>query len=70
MRTDLGDWIKRRLKRGVNGQGAAAQEVLDNCGIEAQDLQEQWVDQKKSQLSIRARKSTGATSILRSTYPH
>ncbi|KAG2046020.1 hypothetical protein BDR06DRAFT_985702 [Suillus hirtellus] len=52
MRTDLGNWIKWWLKRGVNGQGAAAQEVLDNCGIEAQDLQEQWVDQKKSQLSI------------------
>ncbi|KAG2353816.1 hypothetical protein BDR07DRAFT_1382783, partial [Suillus spraguei] len=24
MRTDLADWIKRRLKRGVNGQGATA----------------------------------------------
>ncbi|KAG1779269.1 hypothetical protein EV702DRAFT_1195245 [Suillus placidus] len=54
MRVDLGDWIKQQLKRGVNGQGAAAQEVLNNCGIEAQDLQEQWADQKKSQLSIRA----------------
>ncbi|KAG1836304.1 hypothetical protein F4604DRAFT_1886125 [Suillus subluteus] len=54
MRADLGDWIKRRFKRGVNGQGAVAQEVLSNCSIEAQDLQEQWADQKKSQLSIRA----------------
>ncbi|KAG1842228.1 hypothetical protein F4604DRAFT_1884792 [Suillus subluteus] len=54
MRADLGDWIKQRLKCGVNGQGAVAQEVLSNCGIEAQDLQEQWADQKKSQLSIRA----------------
>lgn len=61
MRADLGDWIKRRLKRGVNGQGAAAQEVLSNCDIEAQDLQEQWADQKKSQLSIRARKSAVTT---------
>ncbi|KAG1888274.1 hypothetical protein F4604DRAFT_1877402 [Suillus subluteus] len=42
MRADLGNWIKRWLKRGVNGQGAAAQEVLSNCGIEAQDLQEHF----------------------------
>ncbi|KAG2160029.1 uncharacterized protein EDB93DRAFT_1237264 [Suillus bovinus] len=54
MRADLGDWIKWWLKGGVIGQGAAAQEVLDNCGIEARDLQEQWMDQKKSQQSIRA----------------
>ncbi|KAG1878248.1 hypothetical protein F4604DRAFT_1880298 [Suillus subluteus] len=42
MRADLGDWIKRRLKRGVNSQGAAVQEVLSNCSIEAQDLQEHF----------------------------
>ncbi|KAG2111091.1 hypothetical protein DEU56DRAFT_936200, partial [Suillus clintonianus] len=54
MRVDLGDWIKRRLKRGVNAQGAAAKEVLNKCGIETDDLQAQWEDQKKSQLSIRA----------------
>ncbi|KAG2353579.1 hypothetical protein BDR07DRAFT_1383025 [Suillus spraguei] len=61
MRSDLGDWIKRWLKRGVNGQGAAVQEVLNNCNIEAQDLQEQWADQEKSQLSIHAHKSMGTT---------
>ncbi|KAG1719291.1 hypothetical protein EDD22DRAFT_983371 [Suillus occidentalis] len=54
MRTDLADWIKRHLKRGVNGQGATAKEVLNNCGIETQDLRDQWADQKKSQLSIHA----------------
>jgi hypothetical protein len=57
MRVDLGDWIKWRLKRGINAQGAAAKEVLTKCGIEADDLQAQWEDQKKSQLSIRARTS-------------
>jgi hypothetical protein len=57
MRVELGDWIKRRLKRGVNNQGSAAKEVLRNCGISAEDLRTQWADQKKSQLSIRARTS-------------
>ncbi|KAG1775772.1 hypothetical protein EV702DRAFT_1198975 [Suillus placidus] len=54
MRVDLGEWIKRRLKCGVNAQGAAAKEVLNKCGIETDDLQAQWEDQKKSQLSIHA----------------
>jgi hypothetical protein len=57
MRVELGDWIKRRLKHGVNNQGSAAKEVLRNCGISAEDLRTQWADQKKSQLSIRARTS-------------
>ncbi|KAG1882368.1 hypothetical protein F4604DRAFT_1990635 [Suillus subluteus] len=54
MRTDLGEWIKRRLKRGVNAQGAAAKDVLNKCDIEIEDLEDQWADQKKSQLSIHA----------------
>jgi hypothetical protein len=57
MQVDLGDWIKRRLKRGVNNQGSAVKEALRKCGITAEDLQAQWADQKKSQLSIRARTS-------------
>jgi hypothetical protein len=57
MQVDLGDWIKRRLKRGVNNPGSAAKEALRKCGITAEDLQAQWADQKKSQLSIRARTS-------------
>ncbi|KAG2369060.1 hypothetical protein BDR07DRAFT_1447882 [Suillus spraguei] len=51
---DLGDWIKYCLKRGVNNQGSAAKEALRNCGITTKDLQAQWADQKKSQLSIHA----------------
>jgi hypothetical protein len=53
MQVDLGDWIKCRLKRGVNNQGSAVKEALRKCGITAKDLQVQWADQKKSQLSIR-----------------
>ncbi|KAG1774666.1 hypothetical protein EV702DRAFT_1200022 [Suillus placidus] len=36
------------------GDGAVAKDVLNSCGIEIEDLGDQWADQKKSQLSIRA----------------
>jgi hypothetical protein len=56
MRADLGDWIRRRLKRGVKDQGTAAQDVLDRCELPADDLQREWSQQRISQLSLRARK--------------
>ncbi|KIK15530.1 hypothetical protein PISMIDRAFT_16447 [Pisolithus microcarpus 441] len=54
MRTELGDWIRHRLKKGVREQGSAAQEALDNCGVSITELQEQWANQRAAQLSIRA----------------
>ncbi|KAG0706003.1 hypothetical protein DFH29DRAFT_980719 [Suillus ampliporus] len=54
MRIDLGDWIKRRLKRGIKDQGAVAQETLTQCQIPIEELRSQWLHQQKSQLSIRA----------------
>ncbi|KAF8444153.1 hypothetical protein L210DRAFT_3611346 [Boletus edulis BED1] len=54
MRWDLGDWIKRRLQRGVQDQDQAAKQVLDDCGVAIQDLRRQWASQKESQLSLRA----------------
>ncbi|KAI6158808.1 hypothetical protein EDD17DRAFT_1487803 [Pisolithus thermaeus] len=54
MRTELGDWIRRRLRKGVHEQGSAAQEVLDNCGVSITELREQWSSQRAAQLSIRA----------------
>ncbi|KAG6369027.1 hypothetical protein JVT61DRAFT_1973 [Boletus reticuloceps] len=54
MRADLGDWIKRRLKRGVQEQGEAAQGQVKESGYSIGDLKEQWALQKDSQLSIRA----------------
>jgi len=57
MHTDLGDWIKRRLRRGVQEQGKLAQDQIEECGIEVEELESQWASQKKSQLSIRSRKS-------------
>jgi hypothetical protein len=55
MRADLGDWIRRRLKRGVKDQGTAAQEILDCCELSVEDLQLEWSQQRMSQLSVRAR---------------
>ncbi|KAG2092828.1 uncharacterized protein F5147DRAFT_821605 [Suillus discolor] len=54
MRTDLGDWIKRRLKRGVGEQGTAAQSMLEECGVPINELCNEWASQRQSQLSIRA----------------
>lgn len=61
MRLDLGDWIKRRLKRGVNDQGSTAQDILDRCEIPIEELKSQWLHQQESQLSIRARKYVRTT---------
>jgi len=57
LRDELGHWIQRRLRRGVEGQGNKAQETLADCGIPVQELRHQWVLQRGSQLSIRARES-------------
>ncbi|KAG2125361.1 uncharacterized protein EDB93DRAFT_1244054 [Suillus bovinus] len=54
MRADLGDWIRRRLKRGIDEQGTAAQTTLDECDATVEDLRHQWALQRQSQLSIRA----------------
>ena len=52
----LGDWIRCHLKKGVGDQGAATQDVLDNCSVSITELQKQWANQRTAQLSIRARK--------------
>ncbi|KAI6010341.1 hypothetical protein EDC04DRAFT_2580968, partial [Pisolithus marmoratus] len=54
MQTELGDWIRCCLKKGVHEQGSAAREVLNNCGVSIVALQEQWANQPAAQLSIRA----------------
>ncbi|KAF8131913.1 hypothetical protein EV363DRAFT_1449621 [Boletus edulis] len=54
MRMDLGNWIKRRLQRGIHDQGKVASDNLDECGIPVEELRLQWASQKESQLSIRA----------------
>ncbi|KIM67523.1 hypothetical protein SCLCIDRAFT_21054 [Scleroderma citrinum Foug A] len=54
MCTDLGDWIKQRLRRGVQEQGKLAQDQMEECGIEVEELERQWASQKESQLSIQS----------------
>ncbi|KAG2115497.1 hypothetical protein DEU56DRAFT_919407 [Suillus clintonianus] len=54
MQSDLGDWIRRRLKRGIHDQGTAAQDVLDRCELSVEDLESEWSQQRSSQLSVRA----------------
>ena len=58
MRRELGDWLRRRLKKGVGEQGSAAREVLSHCSATITELQEQWTNQRETQLSIRARPYT------------
>jgi len=55
---DLGDWIKRRLRCGVQEQGKFTQDQIEEIGIEVKELERQWASQKESQLSIRSRKSS------------
>ncbi|KAF8224141.1 hypothetical protein L208DRAFT_1425851 [Tricholoma matsutake] len=38
LRNDLGDWIKRRLTKGIESQMQEAQVVLDDCGVPIADL--------------------------------
>ncbi|KAF9455607.1 hypothetical protein BDZ94DRAFT_1286087 [Collybia nuda] len=54
LRDDLGRWIERRRKKGVEGQGNKAQKVLDECGVDLPYLRQQWALQQAAQLSIRA----------------
>lgn len=58
MRTDLRDWIKRRLQRGVQDQGKTAENRLEDCAIDTNKLEKQWASQKELQLSLRAHKSS------------
>jgi len=57
MVTDLGDWLRRRLKKGIQEQSSVAREVLDKCDLNVSELRKQWSDQRSAQLSIRARRS-------------
>ncbi|KAG1727949.1 uncharacterized protein EDB91DRAFT_1239464 [Suillus paluster] len=51
MQSDLGDWIRQCLKRGIHNQGTAAQDVLDRCELSVEDLESEWSQQRSLQLS-------------------
>lgn len=67
MKADLGDWIKHRLKRGINAQSSAALDIINHCETSVEDLQAQWAHQRQSQLSIRARELAHSIHTM-STY--
>jgi len=52
MVTDLGDWLRRWLKKGIQEQSSIAQEALDQCEYDVPELRKQWSDQRSAQLSI------------------
>ncbi|KAI6034740.1 hypothetical protein BKA83DRAFT_4487730 [Pisolithus microcarpus] len=47
-------WLKRRMRKGIEEQGSAAEEVLAGCDVPVTELQGQWTQQWEAQLSIRA----------------
>jgi hypothetical protein len=55
MRDDLGNWLRRRLDKGVVGQGQRARAILEDCGVSVGTLRKQWELQRAAQLSICAR---------------
>lgn len=54
-RDQLGDWITRRLHKGVERNLQQMSINLRHCNVPAQELREQWNAQRKSQLSTKAR---------------
>ncbi|KAG1796136.1 hypothetical protein EV424DRAFT_1547219 [Suillus variegatus] len=54
MHADLGEWIRRRLRRGMEDQGTDARNILEECEVPVSDLRKEWAMQKESQLSIHA----------------
>ncbi|KAF9479003.1 hypothetical protein BDN70DRAFT_807721 [Pholiota conissans] len=56
LREDLGDWLKRRQRVGIEAQSAKARVVIEQSGMSEQQLRSQWDLQKAAQLSIRAHK--------------
>lgn len=58
LRCDLGEWLKRRRRAGVEEQSKKSREVIAKCGMSIPDLRAQWDLQKTAQSSIRARKSS------------
>ncbi|PBK71398.1 hypothetical protein ARMSODRAFT_883693 [Armillaria solidipes] len=54
IRDDLGGWIRRKLKEGVEKKGAKARADLESCGKAIAYLRQQWDDQRQTQTSIRS----------------
>ncbi|KIL60922.1 hypothetical protein M378DRAFT_1061934 [Amanita muscaria Koide BX008] len=53
-RDQLGDWIARRLHKGVEHHSRHTTDILRVCDVPIQELREEWIAQREAQLSIRA----------------
>ncbi|TFK57837.1 hypothetical protein BDN72DRAFT_782814, partial [Pluteus cervinus] len=67
LREDLGSWLVRRLRKGVQDQGNHAQAQLWTCGVSVEKLRLQWKDQVRAQTSLRARTFLFMVYVV---YPH
>ncbi|TFK20686.1 hypothetical protein FA15DRAFT_759211 [Coprinopsis marcescibilis] len=54
MKSDLGAWIRRRLKRKIPEHIKEGQKSLEECAMTIPQLREQWGLQREAQLSVRA----------------
>ncbi|KJA14936.1 hypothetical protein HYPSUDRAFT_412056 [Hypholoma sublateritium FD-334 SS-4] len=54
LRCDLGEWLKRRRRIGVEEQSKKSRAVIAKCGMSLSNLRAQWDLQKIAQSSIRA----------------
>ncbi|KAJ7575225.1 hypothetical protein C8J56DRAFT_1063775 [Mycena floridula] len=54
LRDGLGDWIVNRFSKGVGPQSDKAREQVRQAKVSLHILRQQWEDQKKTQLSLRA----------------
>ncbi|TDL19236.1 hypothetical protein BD410DRAFT_900284 [Rickenella mellea] len=54
LRDDLGVWLRRRLRSGVESRAAKARAILAECGLPMTVLREQWELQRSEQTSLRA----------------
>lgn len=54
-RDQLGDWIARRLQKGVEQYSRRATDILQDCNIPIKELHEEWAAQREAQLSVRER---------------
>ena len=52
LRDDLGNWIRCRLKKGVQEQGQKARQLLNMVNVPDKELRWQWDLQKAAQMSV------------------
>ncbi|KAK0227895.1 hypothetical protein IW262DRAFT_1347717 [Armillaria fumosa] len=54
IREDLGGWIRRKVKDGIEKKGAKARADIESCGKSVEFLRQQWNHQRQTQTSMRS----------------